>query len=1095
MADFSQLKAAVANVIKTNGNEEITGAILQDVLLTIINSIAGGYMFGGVAQHSGNVGNPDYNVFYLAGSGSYTGYGSAITIEDGCYGVFRYNGSWTQEVVDIGVRLSGSVTVGETRGCTGDTINSALQQLFDNITSILDTMAFTYNTPSAQQATKAMLDVQVTVGGNAHVLGTLTLVAATALQAGLMSAEDKQTLDGMLNHMAFEDTTAGGDVTTKITEALKVTIGGNAETLATFTLLAATASKAGLMSADDKVKFDALVAMLGYYVCDTAAGTAAKTISATGYTLTNGGCIRIKMTYGNTASGVTLNINGTGAKNLYYDGAQASSSNSWDAGDVLEVFYDGTQYQCASGGGGKFATGEKVKETSITDEITPNSDDLPTSGAVAGEIDNLKANIGYFTCDTEAATAAKVVAATGYKLTIGGNILIKMTNENSADNATLNINSTGAKALFYNGVQASSSNSWGVGEVLVVYYDGTQYQARKTMIKELELYKPVVFEGGMYFNKGGYYNSSFEVVSNNYFSYSNPIDVSDYVGLIAYFNFTSGGTNAYSCFKDENNNIISTFRGLTQVLIPDGAKTLLISASGSDAALKTVTINVLATEEDLTALINGNPLQAVLLVQSETATATGYYKPDHTIGSGGYHLNMNVEAYRGCKVVFKPCWDANTFTGFQLSDDSYLAIPVSGTSDFEYVVPNNAVKLMVSYQTSQTDRYVTFYVEKTLNDIYSELLSRALADQLYVSKEVLKIQYDLDTEEVAINRYYDSNGALKSANGFYAFKIADFTDFHNSNWIGGTYKIGGHLYTGGVARCGIINADNSITLILSSDQYQGEITSSMKGLFVSWNNIEDAVVELKKYDTDIATQSDIDLGVAQANAYTDQKMAEAGLLKLPNKKWFVLGDSISAYTLYVGAGNHYYEFIAARNNMTFDPTTQVYAADGRTISATTNNSICYDVASLSGAQIITILAGINDFGHNIPLGTLVDNDGYCVAPPATAAECTDFAKGLLYVLSNLRTNYPKAVLIFILPMRNNRMQENTLGLRLEKYWEYIYKACEAYAVPVIELGKACSLMNGGTYFGDGLHPNIMGQKIMSYYIENYMSLMVPTEWT
>ena len=388
MADFSQLKAAVANVIKTNGNEEITGAILQDVLLTIINSIAGGYMFGGVAQHSGNVGNPDYNVFYLAGSGSYTGYGGAITIEDGCYGVFRYNGSWTQEVVDIGVRLSGSVTAGETRGCTGDTINTALQTLFDNVMDILDSLTFTYNTPSAQQATKAMLDVTMTpTGGNPHVLTTLTLVSATALQAGLMSAEDKKTLDGMLNHMAFEDTTAGGDVTTKITEALKVTIGGNAETLATFTILAATASKAGLMSADDKVTLDKLVAMLGYYVCDTAAGTAAKTVAATGYSLTNGGCIRIKMTNANTANNVTLNINSTGAKALYYDGAQASSTNTWEAGEVLEVYYDGTKYQCASGGGGgEFASGEKVSDVSITDEVTSNSNALPTSSAVSAAI-------------------------------------------------------------------------------------------------------------------------------------------------------------------------------------------------------------------------------------------------------------------------------------------------------------------------------------------------------------------------------------------------------------------------------------------------------------------------------------------------------------------------------------------------------------------------------------------------------------------------------------------------------------------------------------------------------------------------------------
>lgn len=96
---------------------------------------------------------------------------------------------------------------------------------------------------------------------------------------------------------------------------------------------------------DDKV-----LANIGYYVCETAANTAAKTISAPGYALTTGGNIRIKMTNANTADNVTLNINSTGAKALYYGSEQASSSNSWEAGEVLEVYYDGTQYRCASSG-------------------------------------------------------------------------------------------------------------------------------------------------------------------------------------------------------------------------------------------------------------------------------------------------------------------------------------------------------------------------------------------------------------------------------------------------------------------------------------------------------------------------------------------------------------------------------------------------------------------------------------------------------------------------------------------------------------------------------------------------------------------------
>lgn len=58
-----------------------------------------------------------------------------------------------------------------------------------------------------------------------------------------------------------------------------------------------------------------------------------------------------------------------------------------------------------------------------------------------------------------------------------------MTNVNTAANATMNISPTSTvvsantKPLFYNGAQASATNSWGANEIISVYYDGTNYQA------------------------------------------------------------------------------------------------------------------------------------------------------------------------------------------------------------------------------------------------------------------------------------------------------------------------------------------------------------------------------------------------------------------------------------------------------------------------------------------------------------------------------------------------------------------------------------------------------------------------------------------
>ena len=89
---------------------------------------------------------------------------------------------------------------------------------------------------------------------------------------------------------------------------------------------------------------------IGFFECTTVAGTAAKTISATGYALRSGGSIKVKMTYKNTAaSSVTLNINSTGAKALLYKGKPVDSGNTWEAGEVVEIYYDPTYNNNAGG--------------------------------------------------------------------------------------------------------------------------------------------------------------------------------------------------------------------------------------------------------------------------------------------------------------------------------------------------------------------------------------------------------------------------------------------------------------------------------------------------------------------------------------------------------------------------------------------------------------------------------------------------------------------------------------------------------------------------------------------------------------------------
>ena len=101
MANYTTLKSAIQEVIKTNGNNEITGALLQNALLSIINSLGADYQLVGRATTSTEPGSPDQNVAYIAGAGTYPNFGG-VTIADGRIGILKYNGGWTLETIPVG---------------------------------------------------------------------------------------------------------------------------------------------------------------------------------------------------------------------------------------------------------------------------------------------------------------------------------------------------------------------------------------------------------------------------------------------------------------------------------------------------------------------------------------------------------------------------------------------------------------------------------------------------------------------------------------------------------------------------------------------------------------------------------------------------------------------------------------------------------------------------------------------------------------------------------------------------------------------------------------------------------------------------------
>ena len=150
----------------------------------------------------------------------------------------------------------------------------------------------------------------------------------------------------------------------------------------------ASATKLAHARAIDGVNFDGSADITHYGACSTAAGTAAKTVSLTNFTLATGARITIKFTVTNTAANPTLNVNGTGAKPIVYRGS-AISAGYLAANRVYEFVYDGTNYALVgdidtntnttySAGAGLTLNGTKFEHTNSVTAGTAKGDDRKT---------------------------------------------------------------------------------------------------------------------------------------------------------------------------------------------------------------------------------------------------------------------------------------------------------------------------------------------------------------------------------------------------------------------------------------------------------------------------------------------------------------------------------------------------------------------------------------------------------------------------------------------------------------------------------------------------------------------------------------------
>ena len=115
MSRYSALKAIINQDIKSNGQGDITGAVLNQVLKDMVNSLGAYYQYGGIATPTTNPGNPDQRVFYIATiAGTYTNFDS-MAVPNGI-SILKFDESWSLQTLDLSSYLNNVVADGVVDG-------------------------------------------------------------------------------------------------------------------------------------------------------------------------------------------------------------------------------------------------------------------------------------------------------------------------------------------------------------------------------------------------------------------------------------------------------------------------------------------------------------------------------------------------------------------------------------------------------------------------------------------------------------------------------------------------------------------------------------------------------------------------------------------------------------------------------------------------------------------------------------------------------------------------------------------------------------------------------------------------------------------
>lgn len=209
--------------------------------------------------------------------------------------------------------------------------------------------------------------------------------------------------------------------------------------------------------------------------------------------------------------------------------------------------------------------------------------------------------------------------------------------------------------------------------------------------------------------------------------------------------------------------------------------------------------------------------------------------------------------------------------------------------------------------------------------------------------------------------------------------------------------------------------------------------------------------------------------LAKVDTEEDIEVIQDKILKYKDKNWMAIGDEITyknQYQKYVqeACGFANVEIIA-------EPSIALHKMDDTVTKELLNN-----------VDVVTVYAGVNDFGDNRPLGSINDS-----------TLLDTFYSDMKAVIENIEKIKPDVEIIFIATSYIGNdgygFMKNNVGATLEDYIKSMKEVCDLYEIPVLDLyaNSGINKNNLLQYSDDSIHPNDAGMELIGKKIGEFIN--------